>query len=212
MQEVQDIVRALPTVSPARIERPNSEVGMASSLPAESIIRRLWQRMAEIYGHRWTSAYGDDAGASPGQTWAKGLAGLSPEQIGHGVTAALASADPWPPSLPEFRRLCFGVPTLAAIRHELRPGESTASPFARLVWQYLDGYRYRNADADKSDRLLADAYEMAVDYVMRGGELPEPSVAIAQDEPREHVPARPEVVREHLEKMRDLYGIPESAQ
>ena len=174
-------------------------------------MRRLWQRMAEIYGHRWTSAYGDDAGASPGQTWAKGLAGLTAEQIGHGVTAALASADPWPPSLPEFRRLCFGVPTLAAIRHELRPGESAASPFARLVWQNLDSYRFRNADADKSDRLLADAYELAVDHVMRGGDLPEPSIAIAQDESRQPIPARPEVVREHLAKMRELYGIPETA-
>ncbi len=24
-------------------------------------MRRLWERMTEIFGHRWTSAYGDDA-------------------------------------------------------------------------------------------------------------------------------------------------------
>ena len=43
-------------------------------------MRTLWVRMAEIYGHRWTSSYGDsESGAA--RTWAKGLAGVSPAQL-----------------------------------------------------------------------------------------------------------------------------------
>lgn len=55
-----------------------------------------------MYGHKWTSAYGEtDDG-----TWIKGLAGLSLEQISHGLRECLKRNDPWPPSLPEFRAMC----------------------------------------------------------------------------------------------------------
>lgn len=58
--------------------------------------------MSSIYGHKWVSAYGpqDDG------TWAVGLSGYTPEQIGRGLRACLDRNDPWPPSLPEFRALC----------------------------------------------------------------------------------------------------------
>lgn len=67
-------------------------------------MRRLWTRFAEIYGHRWVSQFGDSHGAM--STWQKGLADLSREELGTGLRALLTRADPWPPSLPEFRQLC----------------------------------------------------------------------------------------------------------
>ncbi len=60
-----------------------------------------------MYGHRWKSNYGiEDDG-----TWRKGLAGLSPEQIGHGLVKCLerkpaAGEEDWPPTLAEFRAMC----------------------------------------------------------------------------------------------------------
>lgn len=70
---------------------------------------QLWERMAEMYGHRWTSSYGtEDANG----TWRKGLAGLTPQQIGAGLVACLKrrprdGEDDWPPTLNEFRAMCL---------------------------------------------------------------------------------------------------------
>ncbi|MBX9609717.1 MAG: hypothetical protein K2Y51_26140 [Gammaproteobacteria bacterium] len=59
--------------------------------------------MAEIYGHKWTSAYGyEDADG----TWAKGLADMSSDELKAGFIACVTRDDSWPPSLPEFRALC----------------------------------------------------------------------------------------------------------
>jgi len=75
---------------------------------ADNVMDRLNLRMTEIYGHRWTSSYTREAL----DTWAKGLAGLSIEQIKRGVDACIAGALAWPPTLPEFRALCSTVPGL----------------------------------------------------------------------------------------------------
>ncbi|MFA4660196.1 hypothetical protein P2A10_17530, partial [Xanthomonas perforans] len=78
--------------------------------------------MAEIYGTRWTSGFGADPSTGAGSTWAKGLAGVTAQQLGAGLTACIAAADPWPPTLPEFRARCLGVPSLAQVSNELRGG------------------------------------------------------------------------------------------
>ena len=67
--------------------------------------------MTSIYGHRWTSQYGD---CDADNTWAFGLLGLSPEQFSAGLHLCVAmSADrvrtgdeDWPPTLGEFRAYC----------------------------------------------------------------------------------------------------------
>lgn len=74
----------------------------------DAVMDRLNKRMAEIYGHRWTSAYTRSAL----DTWARGLSGFSVEQIANGVSACIAGAFAWPPTLPEFRELCLTVPGL----------------------------------------------------------------------------------------------------
>lgn len=177
-------------------------------------MRRLWQRMAEIYGHRWTSAYGEDAGASAGQTWARGLALLSPTQIAAGLEAVLASADDWPPTLPAFRAACFGLPAFATVRAELVALNSRRSPFARLVWSLLDTHRWRSVDADRGDRLLREAYDLAREHVMRGGELPPEPVAEIEQQPEQRTPASAETARAHIDAMAakfHLEDVPQAA-
>ena len=61
--------------------------------------------MAEIYGHKWTSAYGD----KPVDTWVDGLRDIEPLEIAKGLEGCLLNGDGWPPSLPEFRQLCRPV-------------------------------------------------------------------------------------------------------
>lgn len=167
-------------------------------LPA-SQAETLWGRMAAIYGHRWTSAYGDDPSGMAGDTWAAGLSGLNGRQLARGLEACVASSEPWPPTLPEFRAQCFGIPAFAAVR--LDAGK--VDPFTRLVWTYLDGYRYRQASADQSDRMLREAYELAREHVMRGGELPGDSAGAIEQEARKSVPASPEVAAARMAEIRE---------
>jgi len=69
----------------------------------EKVIERLWNRMTQLYGHKWTSSYGE---FDQDDTWAMGLADLSLDQIKTGFVACLDSDEEWPPTLPQFRQLC----------------------------------------------------------------------------------------------------------
>lgn len=174
-------------------------------------MRRLWERMAAIYGHRWTSSYGerceDDSGALtiPGDTWARGLAGMPEISIGTGLNGCLKSADGWPPSLPEFRMLCFDVPPLARVKHDLAKKE--VSRFVRQVWFYIDRHRFARVDQRENDKMLADAYYLASEHVMSGGELPEePIAAIEQHKEPKRNPAPPEVANKAFADMAAILG------
>lgn len=178
-------------------------------------MRTLWLRMAEIYGHRWTSAYGDNPDQGAAQTWAKGLEHLTPAQLAHGLTTAIASADGWPPTLPEFRSMCLGIPTFAAVKHELRSTKESGkrSPFIRQVWTFIDGYLLARADADKADRMLRDAYLLAAEYVMRGGQLPSPAEAVIEHEKHARpTPADPAVARRYLDEIGKQLGMGDKAE
>lgn len=172
----------------------------------ENVVHRLWSRMAEVYGQKWTSAFGVDATTGAGATWAKGLAGISAAQIGAGIAAAMSSADPWPPSLPQFRALCLGIPDFAVVQYELRTPASERTPFARLVWSYVDGWKMRQASTQESERMLRDAYGIAREHVMRGGEMPEPPIAAIVEERKQREPASPEIVEKHMRNLTAMFG------
>lgn len=161
--------------------------------------------MAEIYGHKWTSAYGDNPDEGAAKTWAKGLGDLSTKQIAAGVERLLTSSDEWPPALPRFRAICFGIPTLAAVKLDLKSEHK--APFTRLVWSKIDSYRYRNASAEAADFLLKDAYEIAREAVMSGTPLPE-DIAGTIDAPKTEkpVPASPEVAMRYIEEIQRKLG------
>lgn len=162
--------------------------------------------MAEIYGHRWTSAYGDSTEADGAAgTWAKGLAGVTPSQLADALKACITSSDPWPPTLPEFRAMCLGIPSLVSVRAEIH-GKAERTPFAILVWQRLDSYQFKQVSAKDAERMLIGAYEDAREFVMRGGALPEVAAAVEHEE-KKPVPVSPEVAKKHmLDLKRELYG------
>lgn len=191
--------------------------GELRSAPAQSAaeapatwLRRIWERLTALYGHAWVSVHGvtphDKAGAlsMSGDTWGRVLAGLSVQQIAAGIEACVAEGAEFPPSAPRFRAMCLGVPSLAAVRSDLRHGET--SPFARAVWAELDSFRYRQASAEQEDRMLRDAYELVRERVMRGERLPEPPVARLPQEVRKSTPSPPEVREHYLSQIRTLLG------
>lgn len=182
-------------------------------------IDSLWLSMTSIYGHRWISAYGADAQQGAGDAWARGLAGITARQLGVGIDACIVSADPWPPTLPQFRALCFAIPALPVVRlrfnQHLRSRESlVAEPFDRLIWQFIDAYRVRQVSADQTDRMLRDAYELAREHVMAGGELPEPSAEIEhKPEPaKPGKPVSPEELARIFETTREMLAEVEEPQ
>jgi hypothetical protein len=161
--------------------------------------------MAAIYGHRWTSAYGDDPKGMSGDTWGAGLHGMTGVQLARGLEACVASSDPWPPTLPEFRAMCLGIPSFPAVSMDA----AKVQPFTCLVWSHLDGHLSRMASADKASKMLRDAYEIAREHVMRGGELPDPSAGeIEADKPTKPViPETREERQARIEKaQRELSG------
>lgn len=78
---------------------------------SERIVSALWQRFKDIYGQKWTSLFqGAEAIESWRITWGGGIRGFTDEQLRHGV-GKLASAYPeWPPTLGQFRELCWIPP------------------------------------------------------------------------------------------------------
>lgn len=65
-------------------------------------IDALWQRMARIYGRKWTNNYGEiDDG-----TWLMGLRDIRPEDLDRAMDRCRLIDSPWPPTLPEFRAMC----------------------------------------------------------------------------------------------------------
>lgn len=77
------------------------------------MIVSLWERMSHIYGHKWTSTYGESAVTGveltdTAKTWASALRDVTGQQIADGLRACLEREDTWPPTLPEFKQLCDG--------------------------------------------------------------------------------------------------------
>ena len=73
----------------------------------------LWERLGHIYGHKFTSTYGETAYdncelTEAAKTWASGLRGLTGEQIANGLRECVDCGEAWPPTLPEFVKMCKG--------------------------------------------------------------------------------------------------------
>lgn len=181
---------------------PSEAATSSRAKPSASLADYVWLSMGTAYGHRWTSAYGDDSRAAAGRVWATALADMSRDQVDAGLRACLTSADPWPPTLPEFRAKCLGIPTLA----EVRLDTARRAPFGALVWRYLDGYAYRQANAERAERMLREAYELARTARMQGLPMPEPVAAQVAHGKRKPKLADPETVKRETAKIYQLLG------
>lgn len=200
----------------ALLSAPKGSPTKAMSASAEPTIRqaamrKFWARMCAIYGHRWTSAYGESAEDSTGKptvagdTWRRGLSGVEESQLGAGLESCIVSADPWPPTLPEFRARCLGIPPLSLVLDELNGGSRERDPFSQMVWARIDGFRYRHADMETCDKLIRIAYEATREDVMRGLPIDPPAVAaIERQVPEPPKPADPEVARANLARMAEI--------
>ena len=105
-----ETVRSLTTSATASSAREPAVSSTPEPQP-DDVMDDLNVRMTEIFGSKWTSQFPRAAL----DTWAKGLADMTREQIGRGVAACVSGAMQWPPSLPEFRALCLTIPGVAGL-------------------------------------------------------------------------------------------------
>ena len=89
---------------------------MQSTPLPRALIERLFARMAAMYGNKFADMWGCVEPDTIKETWATDLAGFSNDELARGLIAC-RSRD-WPPTLPEFRKLCRPVPAYEAAFYE----------------------------------------------------------------------------------------------
>ena len=163
---------------------------------AVSALWTVWERMAGMFPGKWVRENGsspvNNAGGltTAGELWFQVLTGITPRQVADGLANCLRSALQWPPNPGQFRAMCLGIPALAEVDGQMRPGQAH-SGFTVLVRSKLDLHAYATAESGAvQQRLLANAYERAVKHVMDGGAVPAAVAALPAPKPE------PQVVRD----------------
>lgn len=150
----------------------------------QGLLDNLWLKMTEMYGHRWTASFGVSADQS--HAWAATLAGLSGAQIASGLAALVERGDDWPPSAPDFRKLCegaspeaLGLPSVAAA---FREACRNAHPAAAARWSHeavhhaaceTGFHELRSLPESKSRALFERTYAVTVRMLLAGEPLRE---------------------------------------
>lgn len=183
----------------------------AEPLPA-AYLRRIWERMIAAFPNRWAPSMGESPQTTEGQltvagdTWARFLAGMTPDQLAKGLEAAVCSPSGWPPTLPEFKAKALGIPSFSEVKAQLADRGGTRHPFAIATWRRLDSWSYRQAPELVADKLLRCAYDDAHAAVMAGQPLPEPELQLTHAADPEKPPRDPAVARAALADLAQHFG------
>jgi len=151
---------------------------------------RLWERMLDAYGPRWESAYG----TVPNKAWTDGLAGITPEMIGTGLSRLLKSEEfkKWPPNVFEFRDMCspkaedYGLPDYdeaywQAVNWGRVKHDDKHQAVLHAMREYIDMFGCRRLAEKEARRIFDTAWKKTIDHVAAGGELPEIPVEIPEE-------------------------------
>lgn len=146
---------------------------------------KIWVRMLAIYGHKWASHLGaavdaDGRLSESARTWQQGLVGVSRENLKTAFDALVLKKHEWPPSLPEFRKLCLSgtrsdAPSLDEIVSALISVSTRQGSLARrykhpmalavsvaCLRDGVDMFAIRNAKLVDAKRMIKPAYEQCL--------------------------------------------------
>lgn len=151
-----------------------SEPQSPSEMLPQALLDKLWIKMAEFYGHRWTSSFG--VIADPEHTWAKVLSGVTGAQLANGLHALVErSAEfDWPPPANVFLSLCQqvkGLPSEAQAWDEARAG-TYSHPAVRIAAEATSTFDL-HAGSSK-DKALKQRFERNYAIVMRRAQTGQP--------------------------------------
>lgn len=190
-----------------------SEPQSPSEMLPQALLDKLWIKMAEFYGHRWTSSFG--VIADPEHTWAKVLSGVTGAQIANGLHALVerAAEFDWPPPANVFLSLCQqvkGLPSEAQAWDEARSGQYSHSA-VRIAAEATSTFDLHSApDGDKA---LRQRFERNYAIVMRRAQTGQPlegriAKGIGSDSMRPREQIQLEHSRQEADRIADVLEIP----
>lgn len=134
---------------------PQTHNENARRLESRTLMTHLWELMARMYGHKWSSAFGDEI--DPGNVWATVLHDCDIEKIRHGFRKCMEQGLEWPPSAPEFRRLCLDQ---SEVSWEHKRIEAADRERQRVALQDLRNEEQKQAQADAALAGIRDLLKM----------------------------------------------------
>ena len=102
MEHIKDLIdpENLPLLKPSEDLPKKTE-------PASNVITRLFAVLAAQYGHAWVSLIQvEETENLMRHEWSRGLAGISPDEIGKALKQLPSLHPKWPPTIGEFQALC----------------------------------------------------------------------------------------------------------
>lgn len=178
-----------------------------------NVMAALWQRMTDLFPFRWTSAVGEWATDSTAVTaWAEALAGLTDDQLRHGMRSLGMNGAKFPPSGPEFRLMCEGdVPDERAAYSEAV--RAACGDWQAHAWNHpaiyaaardMGPWSLRQLIEREARPMFAKCYARAVARYRAGDDMdaPEP-LRLAKPE---RAPADPITVAGEMAKMAAFFG------
>lgn len=194
-----------------------SEPPLPSAMLPQALLDKLWIKMAEFYGHRWTSSFG--VIADPEHTWAKVLSGVTGAQLANGLHALVErSAEfDWPPPANVFLSLCQqvkGLPSEAQAWDEARAG-TYSHPAVRIAAEATSTFDLHTAD--NGDKLLRQRFERNYAIVMRRAQTGQPlegriAKGLSHDSMRPREQVQLEYSRQEADRIVDVLEIPKDPQ
>lgn len=180
---------------------------------SQRLLDQLWVKMAEFYGHRWTSSFG--VIADPEHTWAKVLSGITGTQLANGLHALIErSAEfDWPPPANVFLSLCQqvkGLPSEAQAWDEARSG-TYSHPAVRIAAEATSTFDLHTAK--NNDKALRQRFERNYAIVMRRAQTGQPlegriAKGIGHDSMRPRDQVQLEHSRNEVDRIVDTLEIP----
>jgi hypothetical protein len=170
----------------------------------------IWERMASVYGHKWTSQYGERVDP----TWRQAFKSVPVDRLKKALARCVHRDDPWPPSLTEFMALTavwpdeVGAPDYDSAFAEACRGShpvsgrqhtwSHRSVYWAAVWTGMEPLRER---PHKVRKTFDSKYQAAVEQY---AELPDPPAAQIEHRKPEPGPEADAAAETALSEMRQL--------
>ena len=215
----------VPHQANAMLDKAHSQfqTGCEQPLPSETermpqpLLDKLWIKMSEMYGHRWTSNFGVSADMS--HSWATVLKGITGKQIANGLNVLVEKGDEfdWPPPANVFRAMCLqvpGLPSEAQAWDEARSGKYShkAVKIAAEATSTFD----LHAGSSK-DKALRQRFERNYAIVVRRAQTGQPlegriAHGIGHDSSRPREQVQLEHSRNEAEELVIAQGIPANPQ
>lgn len=211
-------MQAAKTLVDKALSQPSikSDAPSPSDKLSQSNMDKLWLKMAELYGIRWTGSFG--ASADQTHAWATVLGGLTGQQIANGLSILSATQDQqlrkWPPAAPEFRCLCENktpeAHNLPTMDQAYREATRNAHPSMAGITKWSHGvvyhaatetgfYNLNNLPMDVSRKLFERNYTITVRDYLDGKPLKAMPLALPEKVDGRSTPA---VGRAALDAMR----------